>query len=1025
MRPDPLERILALGRHSPDHPAVTHGGTGLSYARLGECIQESSAALRARGTACAAVAGEQPVGVAMAPSLDLVTTVLAIQLAGYPCLPLPLDEVPEGRRKAIIGDGEPWLVMADEAGKRLYEGMSVVASPEEVRPAPGSVMPAGAAETGDDDLAYLIHTSGSTGTPKGVEMRWGALSNLIAWQASDTRLGQPARTALLTPLTFDVAFQEIYGTLVTGGTLVVLDPRLRRDPVSLARSLREQQIERLFLPFVGLQALAEAANAFSAAPGALKDVVTAGEQLKVTPEIRRFFASLDGAALHNHYGPAETHVVTAEVLEGDPAQWPELPPIGHPIDGVDVLVLDSKGREAAPAVDGELFLGGACLARGYRNRPEETEARFVEDPRPGRAGRLYRTGDIGRRTVEGPIEWIGRRDDQVKIRGHRVELGEVESVLSRHEDVRQVVVTTRQSGASRELIAYVQGDPQAGSSDSAVSESLDSWRGVWDRTYSNGGAGEDPTFDTAGWNSSLTGERIPDHHMREWVDGTVERILALAPRRVLEVGCGTGLLLHRVAPRCAAYLGLDYSQQVIDGLSETLLRQGGSRAAVSLACAAAHELAAQVDEPVDLVVMNSVLQHFPSPAYLLDVLEQAVSVTAPGGRVFIGDVTPHAFREAFFAWLETPEGRIDEDEGAAARERVQRRMALDRELTLDPQAFELLGTYLPRVARVEVQAKKGAGHNELTDFRYDVILHLDDAGEPASSETMAWSALDADDVSVDGVLRLVRAGVRVQGIPSARTRVPWERADALYGAVPASDAKFLDPNDFFLAAQRQEVAIELRPDAGYRSFSVGPIGSWAPAEADDESLADRQALLRRLAAFASNPLRERAARELIPRLRDFAARELPDYQRPAAYVLLDAFPRTASGKVDRRRLPPPSHQRPELATSYAAPRTALEKSTERVWRDVLGLDRIGVDDSFFELGGNSLGVVTLAARLGSELGREVPVVTIFEHPTVRSFAAQLAAPAATPVVVGRGARGALTRDAYRHRRDRRASREQR
>ncbi len=1025
MRPGPLERILALGQQSPSHPAVSHGDRRLSYGELGELIQRWSSSIRSHGIECRAVAGEQPVGVAMAPSIDQVATVLAIQLAGYPYLPLPLDEAPVRRREAILDDGEPWLILADEIGGQVYAGSPGVSSLEALSPSGSSANAADKHEPDADDLAYLIYTSGSTGTPKGVDMRWGALSNLVAWQTGDERLGSPARTAMLTPLTFDVSLQEIYGTLATGGTLVVLDPSLRRDPVSLARELREQGIERLFLPFVGLQALAEAATTLAGMPQSLSDVVTAGEQLKITPEILQFFVSLEGVVLHNHYGPAETHVATAHVLEGDPRQWPELPPIGEPIDGVDVLVLDSSGNEVPPGEYGELFLGGACLARGYRNRPEETAARFVEDPRPGRAGRWYRTGDIGRRTEAGALEWIGRSDDQVKVRGHRVELGEVESVLSRHDGVRQVVVAPRRSGASQELVAYVQANSQVERSTEAVSETLDRWRGVWDQTYSMDGAAQDPTFDTSGWNSSLTGERLPDGHMREWVDGTVERILALHPRRVLEVGCGSGLLLHRIAPRCARYDGLDFSQQVIDRLSETLAGQAETPKGVRLACAPAHELSGLLDDPVDLVVLNSVLQHFPSPAYLVDVLEQAVSVTAPGGKIFIGDVTPHAFREAFFAWLESPQGDLDESERVAVQERVQRRLALDRELTLDPPFFDLLGVSLSRVARVEVQARKGQERNELTDFRYDVVLHLDTMDRTETSKALAWTALGESDRSLDSLLQLVHSGMCIRGVPNERTRAAWRRADALSGEDVSGGERFLDPNDLFVAAERQGVALEIRPDTGHRTFSVGPPGSCSAALPGEASPGDRQALLRRLAAFASNPLRDRQARDLFPRLREYAARELPDFLRPAAYVLMDHFPRTTSGKVDRRRLPPPSHLRPELATSYAAPRTELEKTTERIWRDVLGLDRVGIDDSFFDLGGNSLGIITLTAKLGSELGRDVPVVTLFQHPTVRSFAAQLAASDNPSAQARAGGRGALTRDAYRHHRNRRVSRERR
>lgn len=1025
MSPGPPERILALGQETPDRPAIEHGGRTVSYGELRALVLRASSELRRLGADAGANAGEDPVGVAMTPSIELVATVLAIQCAGFPYLPLPLEESPASRRDAILADGEPWLVIGDETHSCLLPGSARVMLWKNLVDNTVPAETEAGAWPEDDDLGYLIYTSGSTGTPKGVEMRWGALANLIAWQACDARLGRAARTALFTPLTFDVSFQEMAGTLVTGGTLVVLDPALRRDPTSLARALGEERIERLYLPFVALQSLAEAASAVAVTPTTLVDVITAGEQLKVTPEIRRFFASIGGAALHNHYGPAETHVVTTHTLLGDPREWPELPPIGVPVTGVQVLALDEKGVEAAPGVPGELLLGGECLARGYRNLPDETQARFVPDPRPEGAGLLYRTGDVGRRTADGSYEWIGRSDDQVKVRGHRVELGEVESVLSRHEGVRQIVVAPRESGASRELIAYVQGEVDAEVAGQAASETLETWRGIWDRTYTESGASpeaaSDPTFDTSGWNSSLTGEPIPVHHMREWVDSTVERILALKPRRVLEVGCGTGLLLHRIAPHCAHYAGLDYSQPMIDRLSETLAGQVGE-SSVSLSCAPAHNLAGEVDEPVDLVVMNSVLQHFPSPGYLLDVLEAAISIAAPGGRIFVGDITPHGFREAFFTWLEAPEGLVDGAERAALRERVQRRLALDRELTLDPAFFDLLGAALPRVSRVEVQARKGRKHNELTNFRYDVILHLDRAGEPVTRKDLSWVTLDADSQSTENLVELAGSGLCVRGVPNVRTRVPWQRMDELTGDAVDEERVFLDPDQIYEAAGRRGTALEIRPDRECRTFSVGPPGACAPNLVDPEAALGREALLRRLSAYASNPLRERTARDLFPRLRQFAEQQLPDYMRPAAYVLLDTFPRTSSGKVDRRRLPSPGHRRPELSTSYFAPRTDLEKATERVWREVLELDRIGIDDSFFELGGNSIGVVTLAARLGRVLGREVPVLAIFEHPTVRSFAARLERPARSTAGSRQGARGALTRDAYRHRRNRRVSR---
>ncbi len=1018
MKPDPLARFLTLASEQPDAAAIEHDGRTTTYGELAELASRLAAGIRERAAAVGAVPGEDPVGICLQPSVECVAAVLGILGAGYPYLPLDPDpdEASARRLDAIVADCRPWLILVDESSRVPKDSVSVAFA---------AAVSAGVPDTSgrvykardEDELGYVVYTSGSTGTPKGVDMRWGALSNLMTWQTSAARLGRAARTALLTPLTFDVSFQEMFGTLMTGGTLVVLDSILRRDSAALAAELEQQKIERVYLPFVALHMLAEASVSRGAIPSCLRDVVTAGEQLQITPALASFFSALDGAVLHNHYGPAETHVVTAHELHGDPQQWPALPPIGTPVTGVEVLVLDDGGAEVA---EGELYLGGACLARGYRNLPNQTNARFGRDPRPGATGRLYRTGDIGRRSVDGCFEWIGRLDDQVKVRGHRVELGEVESVLSRHEDVRHVVVVPRPSGGSNELIAYVQGYPQGEDADDAAHTALGEWKGVWDRTYERTPSGTDPIFDTSGWNSSLTGEPIPAHHMREWVDRTVERILMLKPRRILEVGCGSGLLLHRLAPHCERYVGLDYSEQVIDKLSDVISSRPELKEIVSVSCAAADELDRFPAGSFDLVLLNSVLQHFPSSTYLFDVLCKAVSIADEQGHVFVGDVTPYGFRETFFTWVEATGARDARSEAADITDRVQRRLALDRDLSVDPPFFDLVGAALPRVGRVEVQVKRGREQNELTDFRYDAILHLG-AERPAKAYAVAWTELEESRRTVEGLVQLAGSGVCVRGVPNARTGVPWLFADQVQQQSPrqegVGEAGGIDPDAVFAAAESLGIALQLRPEPGYRTVMVGPVAAEAGGD-DDLGSSDRNELSRQLSAHASDPLREHAARRLFPRLRAFAAEQLPDYMRPAGYVLMQTFPRTASGKIDRRRLPPPGHRRPELANAYVAPKTESEKVVERVWRLLLGIDRAGIDDSFFDLGGNSALAVTMASRLGRELGCEVATLLVFEHPTVRLLAARLAADAPPAETESQGTRGGRVRDAYRRRRGR-------
>ncbi|WP_332369555.1 AMP-binding protein [Spirosoma telluris] len=265
--------------------------------------------------------------------------------------------------------------------------------------------------------AYVLYTSGSTGKPKGVCMGHGPLMNLLQWQAKHSNADSDSRTLQLAPLSFDVSFQEIFATLSTGGTLMLIDEPLRLDLNALLRFIDEQAINRLFLPFVALQYLAETAVSTQQFPVHLREIMTAGEQLKITPQIAQFFSALPDCVLFNQYGPTECHVITQLTLTGDPTNWPLLPSIGQVIDNVSLFVIDDSLTILPDGELGELCFGGACLAEGYLNQPTLTEEKFIEleIPQQGRM-RIYRTGDLGRLLPDGTIEFLGRRDDQVKIR---------------------------------------------------------------------------------------------------------------------------------------------------------------------------------------------------------------------------------------------------------------------------------------------------------------------------------------------------------------------------------------------------------------------------------------------------------------------------------------------------------------------------------------------------------------------------------------------------------------------------------
>ncbi len=449
----------------PEGAAVEHADGALTYRELVTRARRIAGVLRAAG-----VGPDAPVGLWTGRSLALPLSVLAVLEAGGACLPLD-PTYPADRLALMIADAAPRVVLAEETALAgvpagLLTGLEVIVLDRWGEIAAGSAPPAfpdvAAVRPDAGNLVYILYTSGSTGRPKGVALTHRALANLIAW-AGEARPDRGRRVLQFSPLGFDVSFEELFSTWASGGTLVLMPDELRRDPAALLAFLIEERIERVFQPFVALQQLAEAAREQGRTPPDLRELITAGEQLRVTPAVAALCGR--GARLFNEYGPTETHVTTAFLLAGEPGGWPALPPIGRPVANHRILLLD-RGRLPVPLGNpGELCIGGAGLARGYFRRPALTADRFIPDPsgiEPG--ARLYRTGDLARWTTGGDLEYLGRTDFQVKVRGYRVEPGEVEAAVAACGQVRDAAVVARQDppGGLR-LVAYVVWDGEGGS----------------------------------------------------------------------------------------------------------------------------------------------------------------------------------------------------------------------------------------------------------------------------------------------------------------------------------------------------------------------------------------------------------------------------------------------------------------------------------------------------------------------------------------------------------------------------------
>jgi amino acid adenylation domain-containing protein len=976
---DVVARFEAQAALSPEAPALVFGEEALTYRELNRRANRLAHRLRAGGVGPGAA-----VGLCAERSIEMVVGLLGIWKAGGAFVPLDPGH-PRARLSFLLEDSEvPALVTQ----RRLVEAIPAHSARtfllEDEEGAEADPEPLGTPA----DLAYMIYTSGTTGQPKAVLVERRSLAATLEAVRSFFAAGD--RMPCVAPFSFDIFLFELLGPLLCGGTSILFPLKPALDVERLTASLGGATLLHA-VPALMRQIVQTARRSGVAA--SLRGLFVGGDTVpgELLADLRATFPQVWVRVL---YGPTEGTILCSahEVpRDGEPR-----PLLGRPLAGATLDLRDRDGRLVPVGVPGEIWIGGSGVTRGYWRRGELTAEKYVLCPdRPGE--RCFRTGDLARRLQDGTLEFLGRIDQQVKVRGFRIEVGEIESALARHPEVREAVVVARgDDPAGKRLVAYVVRRP-AEADGEAPAEHVAQWQTLYEEVYARESSPADPTFNVEGWNSSYTGEPIPAAEMREWVNRTVERISALGHRRVLEVGCGTGLLLYRLAPGTECYHGTDFSLVAIDSIRRQLGRPGLDLPQASLAQRAADDWSGIEPGAFDLVILNSVAQYFPGIDYLLRVLEGAVRTLTPGGgAVFVGDVRSLPLLPALHTSVEltqaSPSLLVTE-----LRRRVRRRVADEEELVVAPEFFLALARRLPAIRQVELLVKRGSSHNELIRFRYDVVLRVGgESGNPPSWS--GWRGLP----ELQRVLTEERPdGIALAGIPNARLAAEAEALDLLTGtgqeletvaelrqeiADRAGRTDWVDPEDLAILAERHGYRVALTFDPEGRAECFAAALSRTGSVALDHPLPEEPLPW---SEYANDPLRGKEARRFVPALRRLLQAELPEYMVPSAFVLLDALPLTAHGKVDRAALPSPEASRSGASGEFTAPRNPTEEALAGFWAEILGLDAVGVADDFFELGGHSLLATQVVSRIRSAFGVELPLRGFFEGPTVEELAARV------------------------------------
>lgn len=1010
-----------VGR-TPQAIAVSFGTQQLTYQELDARANQVAHHLLKLG-----VKPDDLVGIYIERSLEMVIGLLGILKAGGAYVPLD-PHFPAERLTFMLEDAQTHLLLTSSALLAQLQQIVPASQPcqlvcldrlpqnvladsnvtdgtriaqEEILPPNPAVTPA--------HLAYCIYTSGSTGKPKGVEVEHRTVVNFLSTMRQAPGLTAQDVLLAVTTISFDIAGLELYLPLMVGAKLVLTTRTIAASGHLLAQLLDD----------VG-------ATVMQATPATWHLLLAAGWQGRPTLKILCGGEALSqalasqlltkGAALWNLYGPTETTIWSTayQVPPRLPAPSRDTPePIGRPIANTQIYILQGNGQPAPIGVPGDLYIGGAGLARGYRQRPALTAERFVANPFG--AGRLYKTGDVARYLPDGTIDFLGRADHQVKLRGFRIELGEIEAVLDQHPTVqRSVVVVQDDQAGNKRLVAYVVPAPvveQAGQSDQVTQ-----WETVWNHAYKQGATAPDPTFNSSGWNDSYTRRPIPAEQMREWVEHTVQRILACQPKRLLEIGCGTGMLLFRVAPHCTFYCGVDIAQEALHHIAQHL---GSLGEKVTLRQSAADNFAGFAPADFDTVVINSVTQLFPSIDYLVDVLQKALHVVQPGGAIFVGDVRSLALLEAFHATVHLHQAPATLAV-AQLQQRIQRSIYNDEELFIAPAFFMAFAALHPQITHVELQLKRGHFHNEMTRFRYDVVLHVRQAvPAPGTTQPTAlqptvveWQKEDTAATLRQRLQQDQPALLVLRNVPNARLARELQLLELLHEDTTRANAA-ASVADLRQSLQQMNASAYVEPEAFWAvcealPYAINIVWTHLDGAYTTTAHATYDVICRRLdvspslinqlfgqpepppswTAYANTPRQGQLARTLEPQWRAHLAKNLPDYMVPALFVTLAKFPLTPNGKVDRAALPIPTTRRPALATTLVVPQTALEEWIAAAWRETLQVETVGIHDNFFELGGNSLLLTQAHQKMvqwqadQQYVDTELSMMTLFEYPTI-------------------------------------------
>ncbi|MCP4178736.1 MAG: amino acid adenylation domain-containing protein, partial [bacterium] len=888
------------------------------------------------------------IGVLLTRSEKVIIAFLGILKSGAAYVPLD-PSYPQERIDFILNDSSPKTVICEkdyENYVNINSALEVVTTNKNLEYISNS-----------NNLAYVIYTSGSTGKPKGSLIENRNVVRLFYNEKAIFNFSEKDIWTIFHSFCFDFSVWEMYGALLFGGKSIILSEKYTKDPYLLLDLLENNQVTILNqtpASFYNLSDLAELKNSRLN----LKYIIFGGEALNIS-KLDFWFNNYTNCKLINMYGITETtvHVTYKEITEEDIKK--DICNIGNAIPTLSTYILDKNKKMLPIGIPGEICVTGDGVCRGYLNRDELTSKKFISNPF-NREEKMYLSGDCALRTESGELVYLGRLDNQVKIRGHRIEIGEIESNLLKIEYLSDSLVRiVEDENGNKSLCAYYIVNSNDVKDKEIEDQNVENWQGVFDNNYYTDDFLLNPQFVFNGWNSSYTGNIIDTLEMKEWVINTVDRIKLLEPQSVYEIGFGSGLLLYRIAPSTDSYLGIDFSEQAVSNVSKVIDSIDHIKSKTKVYTCEADNFIYIQPYSVDTVVINSVAQYFPSIEYFNDIIEKSIECVKENGAIFIGDLRNYNLIETFHTSINL--FQINEETSVSQlRKNISNSIDNDNELLISPEFFYYLQSKNKRISHIEIKYKKGHAINELTNYRYDVVLHIEKEISVENSIEMDWNELENGLSDIKSILdkhkpdqlyitnivnsRIERDCLKEQLIKEGNVSIVKDifniSEKSIKHGLDYIQFEDLGKHDYFLdilwAGSNNESL-----------YNVVFIKNNLLSTKYKNIVAPRKlkvAIDQDMTCYANKPIQVESRYKYNNEIKRLLKENLPEYMIPSYFIKMDSFPLTLNGKIDIKALPEPEEVAVNTGVKYISPHSEIEKILAKIWKDVLRSNiEIGID----------------------------------------------------------------------------------